>query len=160
ATDPVLTTTNSGFLAGDLGTGKITFSATRTSGETVANSPYTITPAASDGTSGLLSNYTVTYISAAFTITKATASERPAANTNTTSNSSATDPVLATTNSGFLAGDLGAGKITFSATRTSGEAVAVSPYTITPAASDGTSGLLNNYTVTYNTANFTITKAT
>src|SRR5207247_341180 len=90
-----------------------------------------------------------------FTIAKATASVTALANTKTYG---AADPALATTNAGFLAGDLGAGKITFSATRTSGETVAASPYTITPAASDGTSGLLNNYTVTYTPANFTITK--
>src|SRR5205814_960236 len=94
AVDPPLATTNSGFLAGDLGATKITFSAARTSGESVAGSPYTITPAASDGTSGLLGNYTVTYTTAAFTITKAPASVSAVANTKTYG---AVDPPLATT---------------------------------------------------------------
>src|SRR5207237_6002962 len=67
-------------------------------------------------------------------------------------------PALRSTNSGFLAADLGAGKITFSASRAAGETVAGSPYLITPAASDSGTGLLSNYSVTYTTANFTIGK--
>jgi hypothetical protein len=65
------------------------------------------------------------------------------------------DPTLTTTNSGFLTADLGALKITFSATRAAGENAGT--YTITPAASDNGSGLLGNYTVTINTADFVIT---
>jgi hypothetical protein len=68
------------------------------------------------------------------------------------------DPVLTTTDSGFLTGDLGAGKITFGADRAAGESVAASPYPITPAAADGASGLLGNYDVTYKTGKLTITK--
>src|SRR5204862_1477614 len=130
----------------------------RTAGETVAGSPYTIS--ATLAPAGVLGNYTITSNTAAFMINKAPASVTAVANSKTYSNNPATDPVLATTNSGFVAADLGAAKITFSATRTSGETVAGSPYTITPAASDNTTGLLNNYTVTYTTAAFTINKAT
>ena len=68
------------------------------------------------------------------------------------------DPALTTTDSGFLAADLGADKITFSASRAAGESVAGGPYTITPAASDGATSLLGNYDVTYNTGQLTITK--
>ena len=68
------------------------------------------------------------------------------------------DPALTTTDSGFLAADLGAGKITFSATRAAGESVADGPYTITPAAADAATSLLGNYDVTYNTGQLTITK--
>ena len=68
------------------------------------------------------------------------------------------DPALTTTDSGFLAADLGDGKITFSASRAAGESVAGGPYTITPAASDGATSLLGNYDVTYNTGQLTITK--
>src|SRR5207248_3898472 len=50
--DPTLGTTNSGFQATDLGSGKITFSASRAAGESVAGSPYIITPAASDNEIG------------------------------------------------------------------------------------------------------------
>jgi len=59
--DPPLTTTNSGFLAGDLPS--ITFGATRVAGETLGT--YVITPSASGA---VLSNYTVTYNPANFTI--------------------------------------------------------------------------------------------
>ena len=69
-----------------------------------------------------------------------------------------TDPELTTTDSGFLAADLGADKIAFSASRAAGESVAGSPYTITPAASDGATSLLGNYDVTDNTGELTITK--
>src|SRR5436190_10428923 len=124
-------------------------SASRAAGESASPPTYLITPAASDNTTGLLNNYTVTYTTAAFTINKALASVSAVANSKTYSNNPATDPVLATTSLGFVPADLGATKITFSATRTSGETVAGSPYTITPAASDNTTGLLNNYTVTY-----------
>src|SRR5437879_10120477 len=155
-TDPALTTTDSCFLAADLGAGKITFSASRVAGESVANSPYLITPAASDNASGLLNNYTVTYNTANFSIDKAAASVSAVANSKTYGTA---DPALTTTDSGFLAADLGSGKITFSASRVAGESVANSPYLITPAASDNASGLLNNYTVTYNTASFSIDKA-
>jgi hypothetical protein len=156
-TDPPLSTTNSGFLAADLGAGKITFSASRAAGESVAGSPYLITPAASDNGSDLLNNYTVTLNTASFTINPKTASVSAVANTKTYGDA---DPTLSTTNSGFLAADLGAGKITFSASRAAGETVAGSPYPITPAASDNGSDLLNNYTVTLNTANFTINPKT
>src|SRR5678815_4605051 len=144
--DPALTTTNSGFLAADLGPAKITFSASRAAGESVAGSPYTITPSASDNGSGLLANYTVTYNTANFTIDKAAATVGAVAASKTYG---AMDPALTTTNSGFLAADLGPAKITFSASRAAGESVAGSPYTITPSASDNGSGLLANYTVTY-----------
>ena len=68
------------------------------------------------------------------------------------------DPALTTTDSGFLAADLGADKIAFSATRAAGESVAGGPYTITPAAADGATSLLGNYDVTVNTGTLTITK--
>src|SRR5439155_3726574 len=150
--EPALATTSSGFLAGDLGASKISFSASRAPGESVAGSPYTITPSASDNGTGLLGNYDVTYNTADFTINRKLASVSAVANSKTYG---AADPTLATTNSGFLAADLGATKITFSATRAAGETVAGSPYLITASAAAGTSGLLGNYTVTYYTANFT-----
>ena len=152
--DPALTTTNSGFDPADLGEGKITFSASRAGGNTVGT--YTITPTASDGTSNLLSNYGVTYNKADFTITPKAASVSAVANTKVYGES---DPALGTTNEGFLTDDVGEGKITFSATRAPGETVLGSPYLITPAASDGDTTLLDNYTVGYShTADFTINK--
>src|SRR5436190_17006659 len=135
-------------------------SASRAAGESASPPTYLITPAASDNTTGLLNNYTVTYTTAAFTINKALASVSAVANSKTYSNNPATDPVLATTNSGFVAADLGGTKISFSASRAAGESASPPTYLITPAASDNTTGLLNNYTVTYTTAAFTIYKAT
>jgi MBG domain (YGX type) len=153
--DPALTTTESGFLADDLGAGKITFSASRAAGESVAGGPYAITPLGSDGATSLLGNYDVTYKTGQLTITKKAA-------TLTADDKSkvygSADPALTTTDSGFLAADLGAGKITFSASRASGESVAGGPYTITPSASDGATSLLGNYDVTVETGQLTITK--
>jgi len=148
--DPVLTTTNSGFLSADLGSSKITFSATRAAGENVGT--YTITPAADDHGSGLLGNYTVTSNTADFVVTPKPASVSAVAAGKLYGDP---DPVLTTTNSGFLAGDLGATKITFDATRVAGEGVGT--YTITPSANDHGTNLLSNYTVTFTTADFVIT---
>src|SRR5205823_3636549 len=151
--DPSLATTNPGFLAADLGVGKITFSASRAAGDTLPDAPPLFTPSASDAGTGLLSNYSVTYTTANFTINTKLAAVSAVANSKTDGSA---DPALATTNTGFLAADLGVGKITFSASRAAGETVAGSPYLITPSASDAGTGLLSNYSVTYTTANFTI----
>src|SRR5439155_1708129 len=155
--DPGFSTTDAGFLAADKGAGKITFSATRAPRETVAGSPYLITPSAADGSSNLLSNYDVTYNTANFAINRKTASVSAVADSKIYGSA---DPGFSTTDAGFLAADKGAGKITFSATRAPGETVAGSPYLITPSAADGSSNLLSNYDVTYNTANFAINRKT
>jgi len=63
------------------------------------------------------------------------------------------DPALTGTLSGFLAGD----GVTATYSRTAGETVAGSPYTISATLSPA--GVLGNYSITYNTANFTITPA-
>jgi hypothetical protein len=145
--DPAFTGTLSGFLAAD----GVTATYSRTAGETVLGSPYTIS--ANLSPAGVLSNYDITYNTADFTISKKTASVSAVATSKTYGDA---DPTLTTTNSGFLADDLGVGKITFSASRAAGESVAGSPYLITPSADDNGTGLLGNYDVTYNTANFTI----
>jgi hypothetical protein len=62
--DPGLTGTLTGFLPTD----HVTATYSRTSGETVLGSPYTISATLSPA--GVLSNYTITYNSANFTITK------------------------------------------------------------------------------------------
>jgi hypothetical protein len=64
--DPTLTGTLSGFLAAD----NVTATYSRTAGETVGGSPYTIS--ATLAPTGVLSNYNITYNTAAFTINKAT----------------------------------------------------------------------------------------
>jgi hypothetical protein len=142
--DPALTGTLSGFLAAD----NVTASYTRTVGETVAGSPYTIS--ATLAPAGVLGNYNVTYNTAAFTINKALASVTPAAASKTYG---AADPALAGTTSGFVAAD----GVTASYSRTAGETVAGSPYTISAVLSPA--AVLGNYDITYNTAAFTINKA-
>ncbi|HMC67909.1 MAG TPA: MBG domain-containing protein, partial [Mycobacteriales bacterium] len=145
ATDPTFTGTLTGFLARDA----VTASYSRTAGETVAGGPYTISAVLSPAT--VLTNYTITYNTAAFTINKVTASVTPAAASKTYG---AADPTFTGTLSGFLASDA----VTATYSRTAGESVAGGPYTISATLSPAT--MLTNYTITYNTATFTINKAT
>ena len=62
------------------------------------------------------------------------------------------DPAFTGTLTGFLAAD----GVTATYSRTAGETVAGSPYTISATLSPA--GVLSNYNITYNTANFTITR--
>jgi hypothetical protein len=138
--DPSLTGTLSGFLAAD----NVTATYARTAGETVGT--YTIS--ATLAPAGVLSNYNITYNTANFTITAAPASVTPNAATKVYG---ASDPSLTGTLSGFLAAD----NVTATYTHTAGETVGT--YTIS--ATLAPTGVLNNYNITYNTANFTITPA-
>ncbi|PYY00065.1 MAG: hypothetical protein DMG64_17800, partial [Acidobacteria bacterium] len=96
-------------------------------------------------------NHTSSSNTAVFTIGKATASVTPAAASKTYG---ATDPAL----SGVLAGFIAADNVTATYTRTAGETVAGSPYTISATLSPASA--LGNYNITSNTALFTIGKAT
>src|SRR5213078_3338649 len=69
--DPALTGTLTGFLAADA----VTATYSRAAGETVAGNPYTISATLSPA--GVLSNYQITYNTAAFTITPRPASVTP-----------------------------------------------------------------------------------
>jgi hypothetical protein len=138
--DPVFTGTLSGFLAGD-----VTASYSRTAGETVLGSPYTISATLSPV--GVLSNYTVTYNTASFTIIAKTASVTPGAASKTYG---AADPVFTGTLTEFLPAD----NVAASYSRTTGETVVGSPYAISATLSPV--AVLSNYSITYNTANFTI----
>ena len=140
--DPTFTGTLSGFLAADT----VTATYTRTAGETVVGNPYTIS--ATLDPAGVLSNYAITYNTADFTITTKAASVTPNA---ATKEYGGADPTFTGTLSGFLAADT----VTATYTRTAGETVAGSPYTIS--ATLDPAGVLSNYAITYNTANFTIT---
>src|SRR5262249_258375 len=117
----------------------------RTPGETVAGSPYLITATLS--ATGLLTNYSITYNTANFTITRAPASVTPNA---ASKQYGAQDPVLTGTLTGFLATD----GVYATYSRTPGETVEGGPYqiyaTLEPAS------VLSNYSITYNTAPFTI----
>jgi len=140
--DPSFTGTLTGFLAGD----GVTAVYSRTAGETVAGSPYTISAVLSPA--GVLGNYDITYNTAAFTITRKAASVTPDVASKVYG---AVDPALTGTLTGFVAGD----GVTAVYSRTAGETVAGSPYTISAVLSPA--GVLGNYEITYNTANFTIT---
>ena len=142
AADPAFTGTLSGFVAGD----GVTATYSRTTGETVLGSPYTIS--ATFSPAGVLSNYSITYNTANFTITTKAASVTPNAASKTYG---AADPAFTGTLSGFVAGD----GVTATYSRTTGETVLGSPYTISATLSPA--GVLSNYSITYNTANFTIT---
>src|SRR5437588_561707 len=143
--DPALTGTLTGFLAAD----GVTATYSRAAGETVAGSPYTISATLSPG--GVLGNYQIAYNTAEFTIDKKTASVTPNAKSKTYGDA---DPTLTGTLSGFLAGD----GVTATYSRAPGETVAGGPYPISATLSPA--GVLGNYQITYNTAEFTIDKKT
>jgi hypothetical protein len=138
--DPVLTyqVTSGSLVSGDAFSGSLT----RVSGENVGS--YAI----QQDTLALTTNYDLTFIPNDFTIIPKTASVTPSATSKTYGNS---DPIFTGTLSGFLTGD----NVTASYSRTPGENVDGSPYVISGTLSP--SGVLGNYIITYNTANFTIT---
>ncbi len=142
AIDPALTGTLVGFLPAD----GVTATYSRAAGETVLGGPYTISALLSPAP--VLNNYTITYNTAAFTISKKSASVAPSAGTKTYG---AADPTLTGTLSGFVTAD----GVTATYSRTPGETVAGSPYTISAVLN--AMPALDNYTITYATANFTIT---
>ena len=115
--DPALTGTLTGFLAAD----GVTATYSRTAGETVLGSPYTISATLSPA--AVLSNYSITYNTANFTITTKPASVTPDAASKVYG---AADPAFTGTLSGFLAAD----GVTATYSRTAGETVLGSPYTI------------------------------
>ena len=144
ATDPTLTYSITGFQGTDTEADLDTaVSISRAVGEDVGT--YTITPSAAAD-----SNYTVSFVTADFTITAAdltvTASDQ-------TKVYGATDPTLTYSITGFQGTDTEADLDTaVSISRAVGEDVGT--YTITPSAAD------SNYTISFVTADFTITQAT
>jgi hypothetical protein len=116
--DPTLTGSRTGFLSAD----NVTATYSRTPGETATGGPYTISAALSPA--AVLSNYNITYDTASFTITQASASVTP----NAASKAYGTaDPALTGTLTGFLAGD----NVTATYSRAAGETVSGGPYAIT-----------------------------
>jgi MBG domain/MBG domain (YGX type)/Abnormal spindle-like microcephaly-assoc'd, ASPM-SPD-2-Hydin/Bacterial Ig-like domain (group 2)/Galactose oxidase, central domain len=105
---------------------------------------YSVTATVSD------TNYTGS-VSGSFVITKVPASVTPTA---ASKSYGAADPAFTGTLTGFLAGD----GVTATYSRTAGETVTGSPYTIS--ATLATTAALTNYNITYNTAAFTISQAT
>jgi len=144
--DPALIGTLAGFVAVD----SIVASYSRTPGETVLGSPYTISATLSSTVSRPLANYTITYNTANFTITPKPASVTPDPKSKIYGDP---DPLLTGTLSGFLTAD----GVTATYSRTPGETVAGSPYTISATLSPG--AVLPNYNISNNTALFTINPA-
>ena len=139
--DPVFTGSLSGFLASD----NVTATYDRAAGETVAGGPYTIS--ATLHPAGALPNYDITYYTATLTIDKRAASVTP----DTLSKSYGdADPTLTGSLSGFLPAD----GVMASYGRVTGEKVGGNPYIITAALDPA--GMLGNYEISANTANFTI----
>ena len=141
SSDPVLTGTLNGFLPSD----NVTAFFARTAGEAVGT--YTISAAL--GPASVLSNYHITYNIASFVIAPLPASVTPNPASKMFGDD---DPSLLTTGTltGFLAGD----NVTATYSRNAGDAPG--QYTISATLSPAT--VLGNYTITYNTANFTIKK--
>jgi hypothetical protein len=146
STDPALTYTASGFKLSDTAATVLTGSLVRATGETVLGGPYAI----SQGTLVANSNYAVTFNGSTLTITPKPASVTPGPASKTYGDP---DSALSGTLSGFLPAD----NVTATYSRTAGETVAGNPYTIS--ASLSPAGVLSNYSITYNTAVFTINKA-
>src|SRR5207249_1438800 len=136
AADPAFTGTLTGFLAAD----GVTATYSRTAGETVLGSPYTISATLSRA--AVLGYYNITYNTAAFTITPKSASVTPNAPTKVYGGA---DPAFTGTLTGFLAGD----NVTATYSRTAGETVAGSPYTVSATLSPA--GVLGNYNITQHT---------
>jgi hypothetical protein len=134
--DPTLTGTLSGFLPAD----NVTASYSRVAGENVGT--YAIS--ASLSPAGVLANYDIAYNTASLTISHLAATITPIASSKLWG---AADPTLTGTLTGFLPG------ITATWTRVQGENVGTYPITATLSASPT---VLANYTITTNTALFTI----
>jgi hypothetical protein len=142
--DPALTGTLTGFLPSD----NVVANYSRVAGETVSGAPYAIFAVLSP--TSALTNYNITYNSAAFTITQAAASVTPNAASKVYGTA---DPALTGTVTGFLSSD----NVTAAYSRAAGETVSGGPYAIGAVLSPGP--VLSNYNITYNTAPFTITQA-
>jgi hypothetical protein len=141
--DPTFTGSLTGFLEAD----GVTAAYSRTAGETVSGGPYAISAVLSPA--NVLDNYTITYNTAPLTISKKPASVTPHPASKTYGDS---DPAFSGTLTGFLVSD----GVSATYNRFWGESVADSPYGITGHLSPHS--VLENYTITYNTANFTITR--
>ena len=145
AADPVLTGTLVGFLPADA----VTATYSRTPGETVAGSPYTIS--ATLAPAAVLPNYNITYNTAPFTITQAALTITA---NNATRVFGVANPAFTATYAGFVNGNTPASlNGTLACTTTATAASAPGPYPIT--CSGQTSA---NYLITYVPGTLTITQ--
>ena len=143
AADPQLTATVSGLQNGD-DVSVISYSVSRAAGESVGT--YIITPSGNE----IQGNYSVIYLTASFTISRATATVTAQAKTKVYGTA---DPVLTAEVSGLQNGD-DVSVISYSVSRAAGENAGT--YAITPSGN----AIQGNYNVTYVPANLTITRAT
>jgi sugar lactone lactonase YvrE len=146
---PSLTASYTGFVNGDTSsslTTQPTLTTTATAASSVAGSPYAIT-----ASGAVAANYSISYVAGSLTITAATASVSPNAESKTYGTA---DPPLTGLLSGFIAAD----NVQATYSRAAGETVAGGPYLIN--ATLAPAPVLSNYSITYNTANFSISKAT
>ena len=129
------------------GTPTFTFASTNVAnGKTVTASGYTLT-----GTTA--SNYTLTQPTLSANIT-AKAARVAATNTTVAFGAQVTSGVTAT---GLISGDaIGSASYTYTGTGTSTPPTAVGVYTVTPSSALFSTGLISNYTITYDTATVTI----
>ncbi|MBK7650453.1 MAG: hypothetical protein IPJ20_06440 [Flammeovirgaceae bacterium] len=134
-----------GLLVGFLETDGVSAVYSRTSGETVIGSPYSISAVLSP--TEILTNYNIAYNTADFTITAKEASVTPVASGKTYGD---VDPAL----SGLLTGFLETDEVSAAYSRTQGETVLGSPYSTSAVLNP--SDILTNYNITYHTASFTI----
>jgi hypothetical protein len=139
-----------GLASGDAFSGALT----RDAGQTVGGSPYAInrtglTIVRTSSSVDVSANYNITYNGATFAIERKPASVTPAAKNKIYGNA---DPALTGSLTGFLPAD----NVTAAYNRTAGEA-AEGNYVINATLSP-TTGVLDNYDITYNTAAFTIDK--
>lgn len=143
---PALHGTLSGFLPDDL----VSATYSRTPGERAGlySIVATLAPA------GVLGNYDITYQAANLIINRKPATVSALAKGKTYGG---VDPELTVAHSGFLVGDLGAGKISFTTARAAGENAGT--YDITPMASDDGTVLLANYACSYLPGTFAISKS-
>ena len=139
--DPTFTGTLTNFVRSD----NVTATYSRNAGENVGN--YTIS--ATLAPPGVLGNYNITYNTANFTINQRNASVTPNGATKVYGQ---TDPTFTGTLTNFVPTD----NVTATYSRNAGENVG--NYTIS--ATLAPPGVLGNYNITYNTANFSITQAT
>jgi hypothetical protein len=145
AADPTLTGTLSGFLAAD----GVTASYSRTAGETVAGSPYTISATLSPA--AVLANYDTTYNTANFAITPRMLAITPDASQSKIYG--AADPVLSYSHGLLYNGDTDS-IFTGALSRAAGETVAGGPYAINL----GTLSAGSNYSISFTTGvSFAIT---
>jgi hypothetical protein len=146
--DPALTFGVSGLQFSDSQASVLTGALARAPGETVAGSPYAISP----GTLTANSNYTISFIGNSLSITPATISITAQARTKTYGTA---DPTLTFTVSGLQFSDTQASVLNGALARLSGETVVGGPYAIT----QGTLAVNTNYTINFSGSALTIAPA-